>query len=362
MRILVNRKVRALFGQITLCLLIFIILSIILILSEPAGTVLRAEEITPGRWRTVMSIAVCAVSIGIAVLAICCRYFREQDRVMEDAVIRIREFVAGDREARIECDEEGELYRLFHEINSLAAILNAKAESEEESRKFLRNTISDISHQLKTPLAALNIYNGIMQTEAGANDPAAIKEFTDLSEQELDRIETLVQNLLKITKFDAGSVVMEKRTENISEMMEDVKKHFAFRAEQEGKEIVLSGSDSLSFLCDRNWIVEAVSNIVKNALDHTENGDRILIEWRESASAVRIAIVDNGTGIHPEDLHHIFKRFYRSRYSKDTQGIGLGLPLSKSVTEAHNGTIEVDSRLGEGTTFIMNFLVFPTKL
>lgn len=83
--------------------------------------------------------------------------------------------------------------------------------------------------------------NGIMQSEAGANDSAAIKEFTDLSEQELDRIETLVQNLLKITKFDAGSVVMEKRTENIFEMMEDVKKHFAFRAEQEGKEIVLSG-------------------------------------------------------------------------------------------------------------------------
>ena len=362
MRILTNQKVRALFGQIILCLLVFIILSIILILSESAGTVLRAEEITPERWRTVMSITLCTVGIGIAVLAVCYRYFREQDRVMEDAVKQIREFVAGDRTARIECDEEGELYRLFHEINSLAAILNAKAESEEKSRKFLRNTISDISHQLKTPLAALNIYNGIMQSEAGANDPAAIKEFTDLSEQELDRIETLVQNLLKITKFDAGSVVMEKRTENISEMMEDVKKHFAFRAEQEGKEIVLSGSDSLSFLCDRNWIVEAVSNIVKNALDHTENGDRILIEWRESASAVRIAIEDNGTGIHPEDLHHIFKRFYRSRYSKDTQGIGLGLPLSKSVTEAHNGTIEVDSRLGEGTTFIMNFLVIPTKL
>ncbi|MBD5514579.1 MAG: HAMP domain-containing histidine kinase [Lachnospiraceae bacterium] len=362
MRILTNQKVRALFGQITLCLMVFIILSIILILSEPTGTVLQTEEITPGRWRTVMSITLCTVGIGIAVLAVCYRYFREQDRMMEEAVAQIREFIAGDRDARIECDEEGELYRLFHEINSLAAILNAKAESEEKSRNFLRNTISDISHQLKTPLAALNIYNGIMQTEAGANDPAAIKEFTDLSEQELDRIETLVQNLLKITKFDAGSVVMEKRTENISEMMEDVKKHFAFRAEQEGKEIVLSGSDSLSFLCDRNWIVEAVSNIVKNALDHTENGDRILIEWRESASVVRIAIGDNGTGIHPEDLHHIFKRFYRSRYSKDTQGIGLGLPLSKSVTEAHNGTIEVDSRPGEGTTFIMNFLVIPTKL
>lgn len=148
MRILTNQKVRALFGQITLCLMVFIILSIILILSEPTGTVLRAEEITPGRWRTVMSITLCTVGIGIAVLAVCYRYFREQDRMMEEAVAQIREFIAGDRDARIECDEEGELYRLFHEINSLAAILNAKAESEEKSRNFLRNTISDISHQL----------------------------------------------------------------------------------------------------------------------------------------------------------------------------------------------------------------------
>ncbi len=154
---------------------------------------------------------------------------------------------------------------------------------------------------------------------------------------------------------------MEKHPENVSEMMADVKRHFAFRAAQEGKEIVLSGDESLFFLCDRNWIVEAVSNIVKNALDHTESGNSVLIEWGQSAQVGRIKISDDGCGIHPEDLHHIFKRFYRSRYSKDTQGIGLGLPLAKSVVEGHNGTIEVESRLGEGTAFMMNYLI-PTKL
>lgn len=310
----------------------------------------------------------CAFGMGIGIFAVCYGYFKEQNRLMEDAVVRIREFISGDRDARIECNEEGELYRLFHEVNSLAAILNAQAEKEGKSRKFLQNTISDISHQLKTPLAALDIYNGIIQTEAGENDLPTIKEFSDLSEQELDRIETLVQNLLKITKFDAGTIVMEKKPENISEIMEDVKNHFSFRAGQEGKEIVLSGDMSLSFSCDRNWITEAVSNIVKNALDHMENGDSVRIEWGESASAVRITIKDNGSGINPEDLHHIFKRFYRSRYSRnlpdsrnlldsvDRQGIGLGLPLAKSVVEAHNGTIEVDSMLGVGTTFVIFFL------
>ena len=88
---------------------------------------------------------------------------------------------------------------------------------------------------------------------------------------------------------------------------------------------------------------------------------RYYIEWKQSASVVQIRIKDNGCGIHPEDLHHIFKRFYRSRFSKDTQGVGLGLPLAKIVVEEHNGTIEIDSELGTGTTFIINFLI-PTKL
>lgn len=100
-------------------------------------------------------------------------------------------------------------------------------------------------------------------------------------------------------------------------------------------------------------MIEAIDNIVKNALDHTKEGGLVQVSWRESASAVRLTVRDNGSGIHSEDLYHIFKRFYRSRFSKDTQGIGLGLPLSKSIIEAHNGTIEVDSIEGRGTAFVI---------
>ncbi len=106
-------------------------------------------------------------------------------------------------------------------------------------------------------------------------------------------------------------------------------------------------------------MMEAVRNIVKNALDHTKHGDTVKISWRQSAS-LQITVEDSGSGIHPEDLHHIFKRFYRSRYSKDTQGIGLGLPLAKSIVEAHNGTIEADSLPGSGAVFTINLI--PTKL
>ena len=138
-------------------------------------------------------------------------------------------------------------------------------------------------------------------------------------------------------------------------MMERIKKSFRFRAGQEEKEIILSGDESIDFVCDRNWLIEAVMNIVKNVLDRTEKGGLIRIEWKMSASSLQIAIKDNGTGIHPEDLYYIFKRFYRSRYSKDTQGIGLGLPLAKSIIEAHGGSIAADSGLGAGSAFYINF-------
>ncbi len=292
-------------------------------------------------------------------MAACYSYFKKQNQVMEQAVSHIHAYLDGDRNARIACDEEGELYRLFHSVNSLAAVLNAHADNELREKEFLKNTISDISHQLKTPLAALNIYNGLLQD--GDMELCAVKEFADLSEQELDRIETLVQNLLKITRLDAGAIVLEKTTENVADMMRDMEMHFAYRARQEKKEIILSGPDHVSLFCDRDWLSEAIDNIVKNAFDHTESGAVIRVTWKALSSGVQIVVKDNGCGIHPEDIHHIFKRFYRSRFSKDTQGIGLGLPLAKAVVEAHGGAIEADSELGRGTSFTMNFLI-PAKL
>ena len=296
---------------------------------------------------------------GGAILAVGCSYFKKQNQVMEQAVSQINAYLDGNSNARIECDSEGELYRLFHSVNSLAAVLNAHANNELQEKEFLKNTISDISHQLKTPLAALNIYNGLLQEED--IEASSVKEFAGLSEQELDRIETLVQSLLKITKLDAGSVILEKATENVADMLRDVELHFSYRAKQEQKELILSGSEEVSLFCDRDWLTEAIDNIVKNALDHTESGDTVHITWKALPNAVQIAVKDNGCGIHPEDLHHIFKRFYRSRFSQDKQGIGLGLPLAKTIVEAHSGTIEVDSEPGKGTTFTMNFLI-PTKL
>lgn len=274
---------------------------------------------------------------------------------METAVAEIDDYLTGDTDARIECDDEGELYKLFHSVNTLAAVLNAHTESEFQAKEFLKDIISDISHQLKTPLAALNIYNGLLQSET-ENFPD-LKEFAILSEQELDRIEALVQNLLKITMLDAGTIIIEKNVENVSDMMHDIGQHFAYRAKQEQKELILSGASDIMLFCDREWMMEAVSNLVKNAFDHTDAGKRICIGWKQMPDIVQIVVEDNGCGIHSEDIYYIFKRFYRSRFSKDTQGIGLGLPLSKTIVELHGGNIKADSILGKGSTFTINLLI-----
>lgn len=345
MKIMTDKITKALFIAILSLISVFVVISVVLICFEFGNADIY--------------IFICSLCMGLLILMACYIYLKVQNKIIADASAKITQYISGNQNVRIECDEEGELNKLFHKINSLASTLNAHAENELKSKEFLKDTISDISHQLKTPLTALNIYNGILQDES-ENFPA-IQEFAQLSEQELDRIETLVQNLLKITKLDAGTIVIDKKMENISEIMESVKRHFSFRAEKEGKVIGLSGDRDLDLLCDRNWLTEAIDNIVKNALDHTEKGDCISIKWECFASVVQIIINDNGSGIHPEDLYHIFKRFYRSRYSKDTQGIGLGLPLAKAIIEAHNGTIEVNSELGRGTSFIINFLI-PTKL
>lgn len=340
MRIFTNKNIKALFIGMSLFLFCNTILSQVIL------------------WRfhgnCQLALFILSLFMGCGILFLCLCYFHKQHKIMETAVAEIDDYLTGDTDARIECDDEGEMYKLFHSVNTLVSVLNAHIENEFRTKEFLKDTISDISHQLKTPLAALNIYNGILQSET-ENLPE-IKEFTILSEQELDRIEALVQNLLKIARLDAGTIILEKNFEDVSDMMHDIEQHFAYRAKQEQKELILSGDDGIMLFCDREWMIEAVSNLVKNAFDHTDEGKHICVEWKQMSDMLQIVVQDNGCGIHSEDVYHIFKRFYRSRFSKDTQGIGLGLPLAKTIVELHGGNIKVDSVLGKGSAFIINIL------
>ncbi len=345
MRILADKRNKKLFASILILTLVFIIGEAFLVLSR----VHYAEICMMG-----LSLIV-AGSIVFMVY----RFLKESDRIMEQATVVMNQFESGANDIRIPADEEGEIYRLFHEVNKLMEISSAQLEIEKQSKSFLKDTISDISHQLKTPLAALQIYNGILQDDSV--DDETLRKFTNLSEQELDRISTLVGNLLNIAKLDAKTMPLNKKEENLSEIISDIKERFSFRAESENKLMELIGDKDIILLCDRSWLTEAIANIVKNALDHTKAGEHIWVEWKQLNQITQIIITDSGSGIHPDDLYHIFKRFYRSRHSNDVRGIGLGLPLAKAIIEAHDGTVEVRSSLGEGAKFTIN-LLNPTKL
>lgn len=256
-------------------------------------------------------------------------YLNRQHKVIKGAEISIRKFLDGNTMSRIESEQTGEWYSLLHEVNELSAILSAHAEHEKQTKEFLQDIISDVSHQLKTPLSALKMYHEIIINNVA--DHETVNDFSHKSLREIKRIEDVVYTLLKLAKLDAGLIQMEKNKENISVLVQDVLERFETWAERENKTIKVSGNDDAILYCDALWISEAVGNIVKNALEHTAQGGNIAIQWEQTPLLTQIVIEDDGKGIHPEDLYNIFKRFYRSRYSQDIHGIGLGLPLAKTI-------------------------------
>lgn len=291
--------------------------------------------------------------LSFIILSVLLLFFRYQNRKIENANESIRAFMAGDTRIRLADKSEGSLSQLFSSVNDMATALTTHIDSEKHGREFLKNVISDISHQLKTPLAALRMYNEIIQNEQTGNE--VVNEFTSKNERELTRMEILIQNLLKQARLDAGAIELITENHNVKAFLQEVIKGFLTRAELENKTILLDGDENVMMDFDDEWLLEAVGNIVKNALDHTNAKDKIEIQCDETPILTTITIKDNGTGIHSEDIHHIFKRFYRSRFSKDKHGVGIGLTLSKTIVEKHGGTISVESNFGKGTTFRIAF-------
>ena len=306
------------------------------------------------RNQTMLSIFLLLVFLFGAIYLSLFLYLHRQHKAFSNAEKTIRQFLDGNTTSRIECSQAGDWYSLFHAINEMATILSAHAENQKQTKEFLQDIISDVSHQIKTPLSALKMYHEIIENHK--DDAATVSSFTEKSQREIKRMEDVIYTLLKLARLDAGIIQMEKAEENVSILMQDVLERFETWAEREHKTITLSGKENVILLCDALWVSEAIGNIIKNALEHTENGGHIGVKWSQSPLMTQIEISDDGKGIHPEDLYNIFKRFYRSRLSSDVHGIGLGLPLAKSIVEAHGGTISVTSTPGTGTTFTLNFI------
>lgn len=284
-------------------------------------------------------------------------FLRAQNKLYVQANKIIDRYINNDYSCHLPQHNEGELSRLFASVEQLATMLQSQKEAAHKTKEFLKNTISDISHQLKTPLAALTMYQEIIENEP--DNAEIVKEFSQKTGAALKRMEQLILSMLKITRLDTGNIVFEKNLCPVKEVVENAINELMTRATYEEKQIIIHGEHNQRIICDMDWTSEAIGNLVKNALDHTEPGGTIRITWEKFPTMLRIFISDNGRGIAPEDIHHIFKRFYRSKHSLDTPGIGLGLPLAKSIIKGQGGIISVQSDLSKGTTFTISFL---TKL
>ncbi len=298
--------------------------------------------------------AIAGICLAALALGGCCLFLWKREKIYQRALFGIEAFTKGDFGKRLPRGESGTLYQMFAATEQLALALKVKGESERKGRKFLEETISDISHQLKTPLAALHLYAEIIEGEP--DNVEAVKEFSQKSLRSLERIEHLIQMLLKMARLDTGNIVFEKTSCKVKELLVDAVGELKIRARMEKKAILFQGDPMESVQCDPEWTKEAVANLVKNALDHMDGGGKVEIFWYRSPAMFRIAVKDNGEGIAPEDIHHIFKRFYRSKTAKKREGIGLGLPLAKAIVEGQGGSLSVKSEPGAGTEFTLSFL------
>lgn len=275
-------------------------------------------------------------------------FLLQRERQYEKAIKIIEAFQTGETERRLSGNDTGGIYRLFSSVNRLATAFCAREEAAQKAKDFLKDMVSDISHQLKTPLAALNMYMEIMM-----EDKDAVEFFGEKALLSLERMERLTGNLLKIVRLDAKTISFEKKPCDVGGLVKDAAEGFITRAEKEGKQLFLEGEETI-LNCDRNWTEEAVSNLIKNALDHTDEGDFVKISWEKSPVMIRISVEDNGSGISEEDIYHIFKRFYRSS-SSSSGGSGLGLPLAKAIVEEQGGSLTVSSQEGQGSVFVLSF-------
>lgn len=283
-------------------------------------------------------------------------FLREREKLYLLAISVTQKFLEGNFTMHLPRMNEGNIYRLFGSVDSLANALQSKQEAEHKGKEFLKNIISDISHQLKTPLSALKMYNEIISGEP--ENTSLVEEFTEKSSAALDRIEQLIGAMLKITRLDTGNIVFEKHPYQMREIVLEAVGDLKTRAQLEEKYLTLEGGEEM-LVCDLRWTAEAVGNLVKNALDHTDTGGHIRVSWGSSGLMMRLCVEDNGCGIREEDFYHIFKRFYRSQNSRDKQGTGLGLPLAKSIIEGQGGILSVKSTPGLGTSFTISFLTEP---
>ena len=250
----------------------------------------------------------------------------------------------------IDDNTEGELSILKNNLYKVITLLQSQNEYLKNDKLYLADSIAAISHQLKTPLTSMMVMCELLENE---ENPDKRQEFVAVINNQLSKMKWLITNILKISKLDADATEFKREEVSISKVLDDSLKPFALTAELKNIAIQ-NGANDFVFNGDENWTVEAVSNIVKNCLEHTNDGGKIIIASGSTNLYNKLTISDNGCGIAEEDLPHIFERFYYGKNSsKDS--VGIGLALAKTVFEKENASVSVESEQDRGSVFEIRF-------
>lgn len=255
---------------------------------------------------------------------------------------------------KIEENDNGELSKLRNELYKTTVLLKETAEISEKEKENLSTAIADISHQLKTPLTSIRIMLDNIQDNPDMEKAVRDDFLADISKQ-IDWISSLVVSLLKIAKFDAGTIKMENNEINAKNLIDNIVSNLAILMELKNIEIITNVDEKATFIADYKWQQEALTNILKNAIEHSKQNSRIYITVENTSLFLKIIIKDEGSGIDKEDLKHIFQRFYKTKNSSENS-IGIGLPLAKAIIEQSNGYIKVETKYGEGTSFEVKYI------
>ena len=245
---------------------------------------------------------------------------------------------------------EGDISTLKNDVYKMTIKLKEQTELSIKDKKYLEETLADISHQIKTPLTSMYVINDILSDND--LDKKSQIEFLNKNRNQLERIEWLVTTLLKISRLDSGMVTLKRDNINIDNLIKKTIEPIKIMAELKNI-LIETNIETTNFYLDFNWTLEALTNILKNACEHTNNNGSIKIEVNENPLYLNIKIIDNGVGISESDKKHIFDRFYKGKTNKDS--IGIGLNMAKKIINLQNGEIECISKINEGTTFDIKF-------
>lgn len=297
------------------------------------------------------SISIISLTIIVTILII--NYKNKKSKKIENIINYIEEINKKNYNLKIEENTEDELSNLTNELYKITIMLKEQAELSKKDKNVLQMSLEDISHQIKTPLTSISIMLDNIK-ENPQMDLHTRQEFIYEISRQIEWINWLVISLLKLSKLDSNTVDFRHEEINAENLINNVIKNLAIPLDIKQQSVIVTGNNE-TFIGDYNWELEALTNIVKNCIEHTPENKKIYINCEKNNFNTKIVIRDEGNGIDREDIKHIFERFYKGKNSSENS-VGIGLALSKSIIEKDNGYILCASEVGKGTTFEIKYI------